>query len=149
MVVVTIGIVNGSGGKIFTRHVADSPPSTYDPWDTFASILSTYCFGFSREINPVFPDPLDASPLRLIEGREHDLHVYFTPTKIGFFALTTAGHPLRRDIFQELYAAYVDLVLKHPAYVVDFQGAGQPVSTEVYVAFTAAVDAIAGRAQKG
>lgn len=147
MGVLTIGIVNSSGGKIFTRYVT-SPPTRDQHWETYASMLSTYCFGFSKQISPVPADPLDSSPLRLIEGKEHDLHIFWTPTKIGFFALTTSGHPIRREFFQELYVAYVDLVLKHPAYAVDAHGAGQPIPSEVFDAFTAAVDSIAAKAQK-
>ena len=143
MGIVTVGMINSSGGKIYSRNITSPTPTPgRDPWEWACSVLSSYIYGYSKQISPTPADEMDASPVRLIEGTRYDIHLFWTPSKIGFFALVTSGHPVRREQFSEMYVAYTDLVVKHPVYIIDTFGFGQPINAETFSAFSTAVDAI-------
>jgi hypothetical protein len=111
------------------------------------SILAILGKGISQQISPIPEDVLKASCLQKVEGSEHTLHFFHTLTGLMFVLIAKADYNLRRSVFDELYQAYVERMLRHPTYQLDHTGAGQPINANQYREFTDEVDRIIGNYQ--
>eukprot|EP00672_Neobodo_designis_P020930 CAMPEP_0174829098 /NCGR_PEP_ID=MMETSP1114-20130205/1731_1 /TAXON_ID=312471 /ORGANISM="Neobodo designis, Strain CCAP 1951/1" /LENGTH=145 /DNA_ID=CAMNT_0016062841 /DNA_START=43 /DNA_END=480 /DNA_ORIENTATION=+ len=108
---------------------------------TRASMLSVL-LGYTQQISPVPEDPLESSFAKVIEGAEQDMHFFRTPTGTIFVLVCSRGHSVPKRVFDELYLAFADYLMKHPTYSVD-----QPIGSAKHGDFIRAADDVIRRAQ--
>jgi hypothetical protein len=146
MVVHLLWIINQSGQQIY-KHVFTAKENigelgrNPDLHITLPSVFFGLC-SMTREISPN-QRPLDASGMNLVEGTEHNIHVFETPTTLKFVLVTDPGTTSCDTLFQDLYVAYVDFVLKNPFHSVDEGGIGLSIRIP---AFTEAVKGMVEKA---
>lgn len=145
MPVFMLFIVNKSGSLIFRRTFGDAPainPSVLEGnWClNTASIWGTYVTGLSKQIGPVPKNPEEGSGAELVEGHDHNVHYHATATGTSFIFFTDTLTLNVKPLYDDLYQAYVDAVLKHPMYTLDSTGAGDQIKTKSYSYFVSLVD---------
>ena len=146
MVVHLLWIVNKSGQLIY-NHTFTSKDKlgdiglSGDRQVTVASVLYGL-HGMSRQIAPVPADVMDCDGMSLVEGTDHNLHIFETVTGVKFVLLSDTDLSSCDAILSEVYQLYVDFVLKNPFYTLDNSGIGQPIR---FPAFTSLVEATVTR----
>ena len=142
-------IANKSGTLVYSRTFNEQGLNTkllQSDWVvTTSSILVTYVVGMSQQVAPVPEDPLNCSGVQLIEGHDHNLHYCATASGNAFIFITDPATTSVKDLFQECYLAFVDNVLRHPAYALDSSGAGQHIHSGKFDVFTSRLDAAAAK----
>ena len=139
MVVHLLWIINQSGQQIY-KHVFTAKETigelgrNPDLHITLPSVFFGLC-SMTKEISPN-QRPLESSCMNLVEGSEHNVHVFETPTTLKFVLITDPGTTSCEGLFSDLYIAYVDYVLKNPFHSVDEGGIGLSIRIP---AFTEAV----------
>lgn len=131
MLVHLLWIINKSGQIVFNQHFTPveafgESSRSADKQMMLASVLYGLR-GLSRQIAPVPADVMECEGLTLVEGVEHNILMYETPTGVTFVLFTDPKTNAAPQLFSEIHKAYVDFVLKNPFYVLDSAGVGQPI----------------------
>lgn len=131
MLVHLLWIINKSGQIVLNQH--------FTPVESFGEnarssdkqmMLASVIYGLrglSRQIAPTPADVMQCEGLTLVEGVEHNVLIYETPTGVTFVLFTDPNTTKATQLFSEIHMAYVDWVLKNPFYVLDSSGVGQPI----------------------
>lgn len=124
-------IINKSGQLVYNHFFAGKEcvgehARSGDSQMTMASVMYGL-HGMSRQIAPVPADVLDCDGISLIEGSEHNILMFETPTGVKFVLFADTQTRDASLLFNQLYQAYADYVLKNPFYGLDSAGIGQPI----------------------
>ena len=145
-------IANKSGSLVYSRTFNEQGLNMkllQSDWTvSTSSVLVTFVVGISQQIAPAPEDPLLCSGVQLIEGHDHNLHYCATATGIVFIFLTDTHTTSVVDVFQECYIAFVNCVLRHPAYALDSTGAGQYINPSKFDVFTSRIEQAVAKARR-
>ena len=138
MGILAVWLVNKSGSLIyrrtFEREPKDLAPVSADRLMQLGSTMYSLD-GFTKEI-------ANCGGVQLVEGSHHNLHVHFTPTGLCWILVTDPFTGNVAQVWNDIYSAYSDFVLKNPFYVFDSSGIGQPIQIS---AFNDAIDDIVAK----
>jgi hypothetical protein len=131
MTVHLLWIINKSGQLVYNhffagKEVIGEGARSGDSQMTMAAVLYGL-HGMSRQIAPVPADVLECDGISLIEGSEHNMLIFETPTGVKFVIVADTQTKDASYLFNQLYQAYADYVLKNPFYGLDSAGIGQPI----------------------
>lgn len=144
MVLHALIITNTSSSIQFSRifQPRGLGPNAADS-DKIAATASLFgvLMGYTAQISPTPARTEDASPMRRVEGVEHDLHFFRAPTGTLFVLVSSSGHDVPQALFDKLYLAFAELISRHPTYKV-----GELLSAKKHADFAHAVDEIIRRA---
>eukprot|EP00033_Pygsuia_biforma_P005059 GCRY01005552.1.p1 GENE.GCRY01005552.1~~GCRY01005552.1.p1 ORF type:complete len:134 (+),score=18.47 GCRY01005552.1:312-713(+) len=111
MVLYSLYIINKDGGLIFQRSFNKG----MNTLTTNDHLRLAGTFHTMHAISSTL-GPKPSSGIQCIETGDFTLHCYLTPTGTKFFVIIDPSHPPLSPMFQSLYEAYAEYVLKNPFY---------------------------------
>lgn len=121
MPVLSVLVINKAGGLVFHRSFDSAVKLENNEALRQASTFHAL-FCVAQELCPVSrDDDLQASGIQTIVDEEFVLKCFHTPTGVKFVLTATPDilEEQMKKMLQQIYALYVDLVLKNPFHVLD------------------------------
>mmetsp|Transcript_26381 Transcript_26381/g.57558 ORF Transcript_26381/g.57558 Transcript_26381/m.57558 type:complete len:145 (+) Transcript_26381:77-511(+) len=114
MAIVSLYVINKSGGLIFSKDFMETPRMDLNDTLRLASIWHSL-HAISSQLSPM----PGCTGIELLEADTFDLHCFQTLTGTKFLMVVEPNSPFIPVVLQKVYELYSDFVLKNPFYEVE------------------------------